>query len=94
MSLHSTLSGLFKQARQRHSPQQTTLFKGLYIRAHHQLPQFFVWREQGEWHPGEAAEREAYTCANALGWGDNCLLEWKGRYLIVTRAEQLLEATG
>ena len=87
--LTSRLSGLFKLARQRHSPQQTSLGHGLIVRAHHQQPRLCLWREQGEWKPGEAAEREGRVCAEQLGW-QNFTLTWKGRYLIVEDGGGLL----
>ena len=87
--LASRLSGLFKLARSRHSPQQTTLGHGLTVRAHHQLPRLCLWRERGEWQPGEAAEREGRVCAEQLGW-QNFTLRWQGRYLIVEDGGGLL----
>lgn len=55
--LATRLRELMKLARRRHSPQQTTLGKGLHVEASCRLPRFRFWREVGEWKPGEAAER-------------------------------------
>lgn len=88
-TLASQLRGLFKLARSRHSPQRTTLSKGLHVEASCRLPRFRLWRERGEWQPGEAAEREGRVCAEQLGW-QNFTLRWQGRYLIVEDGGGLL----
>lgn len=93
MSLAATLSSLLAQAQRSGQTQQRHLFKGLYVRMAANPPRFAVWRDEGKWEPGEAAEREARTCAKCLGWGENYLLHWQGKYLICTRTETLLEAT-
>lgn len=94
MSLAATLAGLMAQAQRTGQTQQRHLVKGLYVRVNAAPPRFAVWRDQGKWEPGEAAELEARVCAKCLGWGENYLLHWQGKYLVCTKVEGLLEATG
>lgn len=94
MTLATTLQSLLRQAERTGTTQQRHLGRGLYVRVNAQPPRFLVWRDEGVWEPGETAEREAHTCARHLGWGENHLLHWQGKYLICTRVETLLEATG
>lgn len=88
-ALASRLRGLFKLAQERGEPKQITLKNGLHVRVHEEWPKFFVWRTEGEWGPGEAAEREAHVCAKALGW-QNHRLRWEGPFLIVEDGGGLL----
>ena len=83
------LRDLFKRAKAAGEPQQTTLKNGLHVRAHEQFPKFFVWRDKGQWEPGEIAEREARVCAEALGWR-NFSLRWHGRFLVAEDTGGLL----
>lgn len=94
MSLAATLAGLMAQAQRTGQTQQRHLVKGLYVRVAANPPRFLVWRDEGAWEPGETAEREAHICARHLGWGENYLLHWQGKYLVCTKAEGLLEVTG
>ena len=87
-ALVSRLRGLFKLAKQRKAPQQTTLGKGLHVEASYRLPRFRLWRETGEW-AGEKAEKEGHVCAAQLGW-KNYTVRWQGRYLIVEDGGGLL----
>lgn len=90
MSLAATLKGLLNQAERTGKTQQRHLVKGLYVRVNAAPPRFAVWRNEGVWEPGEAAELEARVCARHLGWGENYLLHWQGRCLAHTRAEPLI----
>ncbi|WP_278911602.1 hypothetical protein [Deinococcus wulumuqiensis] len=90
MSLQSTLSGLLSQAAQSGQTQPWILGKGLRVRVAANPDRLCLWRDEGEWGPGEASEREGHTCAKVLGW--EYALRWQGKYLIVERQAALLAA--
>lgn len=92
MTLQRTLSGLLAKAAQTGETQTWQLGKGLRVRVSATPNRLCLWRDQGEWKPGEAAEREGHTCAEKLGWTDH-LLHWHGKYLVVTQVAPLLEGT-
>lgn len=89
MSLQGTLAGLLSKAAQTGEVQPWQLGKGLRLRVSARPNRLCLWRDQGDWHPGETAEREGHTCAGQLGW-TNDLVHWHGRYLVVTQVEPLL----
>lgn len=90
MSLHSTLAGLLSRAAQTGETQAWQLGKGLRVRVAANPDRLCLWRDEGEWGPGEAAEREGHVCAKTLAW--EYALRWQGKYLIVERQTALLAA--
>lgn len=90
--LASRLNRLLLHAGSTGQPATTTLQNGLTIRAAARPSRLCLWREKGQWGPGEVSEREAHVCARALGWGRNYTLSWSksGKYLTVTQTEGLL----
>lgn len=84
------LANLLKRAEQTQETQQRGLGHGLMIRVSASPNRLCLWRERGRWEPSEVAEREAHICAKHLGWGENYLLHWRGKYLICTQVEPLL----
>lgn len=83
------LRDLFQRAKAAGEPQQIVLQSGLHVRVHEEWPKFFVWRTEGPWEPGDAAEREGRVCAESLGWR-NFSLRWHGRFLVVEDTGGLL----
>lgn len=92
MSLASTLSGLLARAASEGQPQNWSLGKGLRVRVATGPPRLCLWRDEGNWEPGEAAEREGRVCAAQLGWTAYDL-HWHGRYLVVEQSPPLLGQT-
>lgn len=82
MSLATTLSSLLTKAARTGETQPWQLGKGLRVRVAANPPRLCLWRDEGEWGPGEASEREGHTCAKVLGW-KSYGLRWDRKYLIV-----------
>lgn len=86
----SALAGLLHKAAATGETQPWQLGKGLRLRVAARPNRLCLWREEGEWTPGDASEREGHTCAAQLGWTDYTLT-WDRHFLIVTQVEPLLE---
>ena len=79
-----TLQNLIDQAVRTGETQQWSLAKGLNCRVAANPGRLCLWRDVGNWGPGEASEREGHTGAKHLGW-TNYSLSWSGKYLVVTQ---------
>lgn len=88
-TLAKTLSGLLSRAEKTGETQPWQLGKGLRVRVAARPARLCLWREEGEWGPGEASEREGHTCAKVLGW-QVYEVRWDRKYLIVEKQGGLL----
>ncbi|WP_261665459.1 hypothetical protein [Deinococcus sp. Marseille-Q6407] len=97
--LGDLLRHMLREVRRTGTEKHRTLGSGLEV-AVRTGPDRLRLTRAGPWEPGEAAEREGHTCAQAIGW-KLYRLDWKtgksGRhYLIVTHTglDELLEMAG